>query len=148
MATEPQSAAARARWSNRVQAAGIAVFGVFVFDRASRMTNFWSDPGSPGLFPALVAATLLISATSIWRQRSAEEDAGPVTIWALLYALMVIVYGALLKPLGYLWSSVAFLVVSFIWLRAMPWWKAILLAAVATGVTFVVFRHLFVVILP
>jgi hypothetical protein len=38
--------------------------------------------------------------------------------------------------------------VSFLWLRAMPWWKSILVAVVATGFTFVVFRHLFIVILP
>lgn len=148
MAADSSSAAARARWSVRVQAVGIAAFGLLVFQRASRMTQFWSDPGSPGVFPALVAATLLISAVSIWRKRSVEEDAGPVTVWAIIYALMIIAYGTLLKPLGYLWSSVAFLVVSFIWLRAMPWWKAILLAAAATGITFIVFRHLFIVILP
>ena len=121
---------------------------MFVFERASLMTHFWSDPGSPGLFPALVAAVFLICAVAIWRQGPPTEDPGSLSIWALIYAAMVIAYGALLKPLGYVWSSVAFLVVSFLWLRAMPWWKSILVAVVATGFTFVVFRHLFIVILP
>jgi hypothetical protein len=30
----------------------------------------------------------------------------------------------------------------------MPWWKSILVAAVATAFTFIVFRYLFIVILP
>lgn len=131
-----------------MQAAGIAAAGVFVFQQASRMTRFWSDPGSPGVFPALVAAIMLASAVSIWRQGPSAEESEPLTIWAVIYALMIVAYGALLKPLGYIWSSMAFLVVSFLWLRALPWWKAILVAGVAVGVTFVVFRHVFIVLLP
>jgi hypothetical protein len=95
-----------------------------------------------------VAAVFLICAVAIWRQGPSEEDPGSLSVWAIIYALMVVAYGALLKPLGYLWSSVAFLVVSFFWLRAMPWWKSILVAAVATAFTFIVFRYLFIVILP
>ncbi|HXF82071.1 MAG TPA: tripartite tricarboxylate transporter TctB family protein [bacterium] len=149
MAADPSPAAPRAKWSARAQAAGIAALGVFVFVRASRFTDFWSDPGSPGVFPALVAAVLLACAVSIWRQeRSADEPAEPVTGWALLYAALIIGYGALLRPLGFVRSSLVFLLVSFLWLRAMPWWKSLLVAAVATGVTFAVFRYLFVVILP
>lgn len=148
MATDPGGAAAGARRSARLQAAGIAVFALLVFQQASRTTLFWSDPGSPGVFPALVAATLLVCAVSIWRQRPPEENPGPATAWALVYALMVVGYGVLLKPLGYIGSSIAFLLVSFLWLRAMGWWKALLVAVGATAVTFVVFRHLFVVILP
>ncbi|MDR7451064.1 MAG: tripartite tricarboxylate transporter TctB family protein [Armatimonadota bacterium] len=134
--------------SARLQAAGVAALGVFVFERASRMTNFWSDPGSPGLFPALVAAVFIICAVAIWRQGPPEDDPGSVSVWAILYALMVVAYGALLKPVGYIGASIAFLLVSFLWLRAMPWWKSILVAVVATGITFAVFRYLFIVILP
>lgn len=148
MAADSSPAAARARWSARVQAAGVAAFGLFVFQRASRMTQFLSDPGSPGFFPALVAAVFLICAVAIWRQGLPEEDPGSLSIWAIIYALMVVAYGALLKPVGYVWASVAFLVVSFLWLRAMAWWKSILVAVVATVFTFVVFRYLFIVILP
>lgn len=148
MAADSSPAAGRARWSSRLQAAGIAAFALFVFQQASRSTQFWSDPGSPGVFPALVAATMLTSAVSIWRHQGQEEGPEPVTIWALFYAFMVIAYGAMLKPLGYVGASVVFLVVSFLWLRAMAWWKALLVTGVATGVTFVVFRYLFIVILP
>ena len=148
MGADSSPAAARARWSARVQAVGIAVFGLFVFQRASRMTQFWSDPGSPGLFPALVAAVFLICAVAIWRQAPPGEDPGSLSIWAIIYALMVVAYGALLKPVGYVWASITFLLVSFLWLRAMPWWKSILVAAIATVFTFVVFRYLFIVILP
>jgi len=149
MTADSSPAARRAKWSARVQAAGIAVFGVLVFARASRFTNFWSDPGSPGVFPALVAAVLLASAVGIWRQaRPADEPSEPVTGWALLYAALIIGYGILLRPLGFIWSSLVFLLVSFLWLRSMPWWESLLVAAAATGITFAVFRYLFIVILP
>ncbi len=148
MAADPSPAAASGRRAARLQAAAIAAMGIFVFERASRMTSFWSDPGSPGLFPALVAAVFLVCAVAIWRQGPSEDAPEAPSVWAIIYALLIVAYGALLKPLGYIWASVGFLVVSFFWLRAMPWWKSLLVAAVATGIAFVVFRYLFIVILP
>ncbi|MDQ7859630.1 MAG: tripartite tricarboxylate transporter TctB family protein [Armatimonadota bacterium] len=142
------------RLSARLQAAGIIALAVFVFYRASRMSSFGTDPGSPGVFPALVALVLLVCALLIWRERPAPggaspaADGGGVTATALIAALMAIAYGVVLRKLGFIGASVLYLAASFLWLRASAWWKSILLAGVAVAITFVVFRHVFLVILP
>lgn len=144
----------RQRLSARLQSAGIIALAVLVFHRASRMSNFGTDPGSPGVFPALVALTLLVCALLIWRERpdpgetTPASDGGGVTSTALLAAAMAIAYGVVLRKLGFVAASTLYLAASFLWLRASTWWKSVLLAVVAVGVTFVVFRHVFLVILP
>jgi hypothetical protein len=146
----------RQRLSARLQSAGTIALGVFVFYRASRMSNFGVDPGSPGVFPALVALILLVCALLIWRERPATDraspapasDGGGVTATALVAAAMAIAYGVVLRKLGFLGASTLYLAASFLWLRASAWWKSILLSVAAAGITFVVFRHVFLVILP
>lgn len=143
----------RRRLSTRLQSAGIVVLAGFVFYRASRMSNFGTDPGSPGVFPALVALVLLLCALLIWRESTAGEaaaasDGGAVRSTALIAALMAILYGVVLRKLGFVGASLLYLTVSFLWLRAAPWWKSVLMAVVAVAVTFVVFRQVFLVILP
>lgn len=144
----------RWRLSTRLQSAGIIVLAGFVFYRASRMSNFGTDPGSPGVFPALVALVLLLCALLIWRESAAAREAAPasdggaVRSTALIAALMAILYGAVLRKLGFVGASLLYLTISFLWLRAAPWWKSVLMAVVAVAVTFVVFRKVFLVILP
>lgn len=144
----------RGRLSVRLQAAGIIALAVFVFYRASRMSNFGHDPGSPGVFPALVAAVLLLCAVLIWREGARgpgdarAPDGGAVTSTALVAALMTIVYGAVLRNLGFIGASLIYLTVMFLWLRAAAWWKSVLMAGIAVAVTFVVFRQVFLVMLP
>ena len=143
----------RRRLSTRLQAAGIVALAGFVFFRASRMTNFGHDPGSPGVFPALVALVLLLCAMLIWRESTTGEtaaaaDGGAVRSTALIAALMAILYGVVLRKLGFVGASLLYLAITFLWLRALSWWKSVLVAAVAVAVTFVVFRQVFLVILP
>lgn len=146
--------AERQRLSARLQSAGIMALAVFVFHRASRMSHFGTDPGSPGVFPALVALVLLVCALFIWREGTATEEARPasdgggVTATALIAAAMAIAYGVVLRKLGFVGASVLYLTASFLWLRASAWWKSILLAVATVAFTFVVFRHVFLVILP
>ncbi|MDR7420300.1 MAG: tripartite tricarboxylate transporter TctB family protein [Armatimonadota bacterium] len=148
--------AERQRLSARLQSAGIIALAGFVFHRASRMSNFGHDPGSPGVFPALVALILLVCALLIWRERPATGNASPapasdgggVTTTALIAAGLAIAYGVILRKVGFVGASTLYLAASFLWLRASTWWKAILLSIVAVAVTFVVFRHVFLVILP
>lgn len=146
--------AERQRLSARVQAAGIVALAVFVFNQASRMSNFGTDPGSPGVFPALVALVLLVCALLIWRERPAADgtapasDGGGVTATALIAAATAIAYGVVLRKLGFVGASVLYLTASFLWLRASAWWKSILLAVAAVAFTFVLFRRVFLVILP
>lgn len=142
------------RRSARLQAAGIVALAAFVFYRASRMSNFGTDPGSPGVFPALVALVLLVCAAFIWRERPTTGDAaqapdgGGVTATAVIAAAMAVAYGVVLRKLGFVNASILYLAASFLWLRASSWWKSILLAVAAVAVTFVMFRHVFLVILP
>ncbi len=142
----------RQRLSARLQAAGILALAAFVFYRASRMSNFGHDPGSPGVFPALVALILFLCAVMIWRESTAEGapalDGGAVTSTALVAAAMAIAYGAVLRNLGFVGASALYLTISFLWLRAAPWWKSVIMAAAAVAITFVVFRKVFLVILP
>lgn len=143
----------RRRLSSRLQSAGIILLAGFVFYRASRMSNFGTDPGSPGVFPALVAVVLLLCALAMWRESAAGEaapasDVGAVRSTALIAALMAILYGVVLRPLGFVGASLLYLTASFLWLRAASWWKSVLLAVTAVAVTFVVFRQVFLVILP
>ncbi|MDI6771150.1 MAG: tripartite tricarboxylate transporter TctB family protein [bacterium] len=144
----------RRRLSARLQSAGIVALAGFVFYRASRMSNFGTDPGSPGVFPALIALVLLSCALLIWRESAAAGEAAPasdggtVRSTALIAALMAILYGAVLRKLGFVGASLLYLTASFLWLRAATWWKSVLLAIAAVAVTFVVFRQVFLVILP
>ncbi len=139
--------------SARLQAAGIVALAAFVFHRASRMSNFGHDPGSPGVFPALVALILVGCAVAIWRQGAAAtgegaSDGGSVRSVALIAILMAILYGVVLRRLGFVTASFLYLAATFLWLRATSWWKSLLLAGAAVGVTFVLFRHVFLVMLP
>lgn len=146
--------AERQRLSARLQSAGIMALAVFVFHRASRMSNFGTDPGSPGVFPALVALVLLVCGVFIWREAAGPGDATPasnggsVTTTALIAAAMAIAYGVVLRKLGFVGASVLYLAASFLWLHASSWWKSILLAVATVALTFVMFRHVFLVILP
>jgi hypothetical protein len=142
------------RRSARLQSAGIVALAAFVFYRASRMSNFGTDPGSPGVFPALVALVLLVCAVFIWRERPTTGDAAPapdggrVTATALIAAAIAVAYGVALRKLGFVNASILYLAASFLWLRASSWWKSVLLAVAAVAFTFVMFRHVFLVILP
>jgi hypothetical protein len=143
----------RSALSTRLQSLGIIALAGFVFYRASRMSNFGSDPGSPGVFPAVIALVLLVCALLIWREstsgRSAQAfDIERVTSVGLIAAVMAVLYGAVLRPLGFAAASFLYLAASFLWLRATTWWKGVLLAIATVAVTFVVFRHVFLVILP
>lgn len=143
----------RQRLSARLQAAGTVALAGFVFFKASRMSNFGHDPGSPGVFPALVAFVLLLCALLIWRESAAgastpTANGGAVTSTALIAALMAILYGMVLRKLGYITASLLYLAASFLWLHATAWWKSVLLAVAAVAVTFLVFRHVFLVMLP
>ncbi len=143
----------RRRLSAHLQPAGIVALAGFVFFKASRMSNFGHDPGSPGVFPALVAMVLLLCALLIWQESTAgtaspASDGGAVRSTALIAALMAVLYGVVLRKLGFVGASFLYLAVSFMWLRATTWWKSILLAVAAVAFTFVVFRHVFLVLLP
>lgn len=144
----------RQRLSVRLQSAGILALAGFVFYRASRMSNFGHDPGSPGVFPALIALVLAGCAIVIWRESTTAgqvapaSDDGAVRSTAAVAVLLAILYGAVLRKLGFVGASLLYLMVSFLWLRAASWWKSILMAVVAVAVTYVLFRQVFLVILP
>lgn len=76
------------------------------------------------------------------------SEGGAVKSTAIIAALLAVLYGLALRKVGYVTASVVCLAVTFLWLGATSWWKSLVLAIAAAVVTFAVFRHVFLVLLP
>jgi putative tricarboxylic transport membrane protein len=108
-------------------------------------------PG-PGFFPLLIACT--IGGLGVWlllRPQDGEKPhpAGSARWGRFSVALVsVLIYALILPRLGYLGSTFALLLVQLRWVEKQRWSTSLATAAVASGVSLVLFRVLLKVPLP
>jgi putative tricarboxylic transport membrane protein len=136
-------------------------FSLFVLIMAYNISGF-SSISSPGTFPMAVAAVMVVSTLILLinnRRARKPEAAGlkeelgraakdvffPVF---LIYTAIIIGYMIAIQPLHFLPSSLAFLLVSIIFLKGASPLKAILISVGTLGGIYLIFHYLFRVVLP
>lgn len=127
---------------------------LFLLWTAYQISGF-SSLSSPGSFPMAVALVMVLaSAHTCWdniRRNRAKVgiDRTPLlSKTAFVFLLMIIAYGALLEPLGFLLSSFLFLIGGMTLLRAGSLPKILGLVVLCLVVIYVLFRLTFQVVLP
>lgn len=119
----------------------------------------FSSLSSAGVFPMLATGTMLVSgvivAIQTARQKPAAEPGGRKTFLAeviapriLLFAALIIAYMLLLQPLGFVLSSFLFTFAGIAYLWRGGLLRTLLTSVVAVAVIYVLFRYVFVVVLP
>ncbi|WP_417725837.1 tripartite tricarboxylate transporter TctB family protein [Roseovarius sp.] len=110
---------------------------------------------APGSVPMATTATMLISALLITLRtarlpqvmhESLSRDIFPLTV--VIFAGFLIVFGLLLKPLGFLPTAALFLIAAIKLLARWDWSRTIVVALGALLVIWIVFRVIFTVLLP
>ncbi len=114
---------------------------------------------SPGTFPVLIGAVLIVSALSVlWKNRklyredTLKKQIAKIGEFALprqvvIFTIILILYIVLIGPLHFIFSSYLFLTGSFILLKGTGPIRALLLAAAVLGGIYLVFQYVFKVIL-
>lgn len=113
----------------------------------------WS---SPGVFPMLASATMLVCALFILRDSRAHnakqekeslvDSVLPTRI--VVISLLMVMYVVAMPTLGFLLDSGLFLFASISYLWTKPIWMALLVSLASLLVIHIVFRLVFQVILP
>lgn len=110
---------------------------------------------APGSVPMATTAVMLISALVVtWRTarlprvtvETLRGDILPMTV--LIFAGFLVIFGLLLKPLGFLRTAALFLIAAIRLLSGWGWPRSILTALGALAVIWIVFRVIFTVLLP
>lgn len=140
---------------------GLLAFSLFLLVCAYLISGFKSV-SSPGTFPMIAAAVLVISLVLVLRgNRKAEKPETDglkdelrqaarqiFTPVFLIYTGIVIVYMLIIQPLHFLPSSFIFLLASMIYLKGSTPVKSLLISAATLGAIYLVFHYLFRVVLP
>jgi hypothetical protein len=120
-------------------------------------TGWKLDPGTsklpgPGFFPLLIALTMGgLGGWLFLRPGPPEKSLRPeASQWIpfSLALLSLIGYAAILSDLGYLLSTFGFLVVQLRWVEKRSWIPSLVTAALAAGISLLLFRVLLKVPLP
>ena len=120
-------------------------------------TGWKLDPGTsklpgPGFFPLLIALTMGgLGAWLLLHCGPKEKPLRPgVSQWIPFFIALVslIGYAAILNECGYLLSTFGFLVVQFRWVEKRCWFTVVATAALAAGISLLLFRVLLKVPLP
>ena len=139
----------------------LLAFSIFVLVFAYLISGF-SSVSSPGTFPMIAAAVMVVSVIFVLRgNRKAEKPEAENFIDELrkatreifspvfmIYTGIIIVYMLMIQPLHFIPSSFAFLLVSMIFLKGSTPVKSLLISAVTLGVIYLIFHYLFRVVLP
>ena len=111
------------------------------------------QPG-PGLFPLLCGAGIVIMCL-LWLFRHRGADSGSEPLWSggnwkgpLLAVLTMVVYAALMEDLGYVLSTLLFLISWQVLIEREIWWKTAMIAVIGTAAMYVIFVYLLKVALP
>lgn len=135
--------------------------GVFILVQAFLISGF-SSINSPGTFPMGAAAVMVVSATLILLHnrklakphvdslkvelRQAAAEVLPRVF--LVYTVVIIAYMLLIRPLHFLPSSFAFMLLSIIYLKGGRPLKALVISSAMLGFIYIVFQYFFRVVLP
>ena len=131
-------------------------FSALALWQAYEISGF-SGLSTPGIFPMLAAATMLISAlfilTDAGSRRSAEGpmEASPTRVLSshlMVVALLVAGYVFAMPYVGFMVCSSVFLFLSFAFLWRRRIWISLLLTAGTLAGIYLVFRMIFQVVLP
>jgi len=139
----------------------LLLFSLFVLVNAYLISGF-SSISSAGMFPMCASAVMVIAMASILlnnrKLKKADTDGlkGELRQAAklvlpnvfLIYAIIVIVYIILIRPLHFLPSSFAFLLVSMIYLKGSTVLKSLIISTITLGCIYIMFQYLFRVVLP
>ena len=122
-----------------------SAYGIAGFDALS----------SPGAIPmATTAAMVLSAAVILWntaklpldRTESLIKDILPLTV--VMFALFLVAFGFLLKPLGFLPTSALFLIAAIKILGKRSWGWTVGIAVFSLVVVWLIFRIVFTVLMP
>jgi putative tricarboxylic transport membrane protein len=112
-----------------------------------------TQPG-PGLFPFISGAGITILST-VWILINLKFEIKSEPLWEkgelllpLIAALIIILYAALMDTLGYILSTVAFLVAWQYFIEREKWVKTALITIIGTVVMYLLFANLLSVPLP
>ena len=120
-------------------------------------TGWKLDPGTsklpgPGFFPLLIALTMGgLGAWLLLHRGPKEKPLRPgVSQWIPFFIALasLLGYAAILNECGYLLSTFGFLVVQFRWVEKRSWLTVLATAALAAGISLLLFRVLLKVPLP
>lgn len=136
----------------------VLIFSLFAAWQAWTIAGF-SSLSSAGVFPMIATFTMVVSgliivAQAARAQPAAERDVAArffaeVTPFRLIvFALMIVGYMLALEPAGFLISSFAFLFAGMAFLYRRNILISLVVSAFSLAVIYVVFRHVFSVVLP
>ena len=139
----------------------LMAFSLFVFFQAYRISGF-SSISSPGTFPMGAAAVMILSIgiiqlnnlrrkkpnTESFKEELRLAAASVLPRIFLVYIAVIIIYMILIEPLRFLPSSLAFLLVSMIYLKGASWLKSIFIGVGTMAGIYLVFQYVFRVVLP
>ncbi|WP_027854141.1 tripartite tricarboxylate transporter TctB family protein [Marinobacterium litorale] len=138
----------------------LLAFSLFVLYQAYRISGF-SGLSSAGAFPIGAATLMCLSMLYlvIDNLRIARKTEGHgmgffevlaelVPLRIILFTALIVIYMLILQPLGFLISTLLFLIAGFIFLGGAGPVKSIIIALVSVGAIYGVFHYLFQVILP
>ncbi len=140
---------------------GELVFGILMV--AGSLILLWSAYGisgfealsAPGSVPMATTFVMVVSAALVVfrtaelpldRAESIAKDIMPVTV--LIFAALLIVYGLLLRPLGFLPTSALFLILAIKVLAKRGWGWTILVSLGSLVLIWLIFRIVFTVLMP
>ncbi|KGJ02861.1 Tripartite tricarboxylate transporter TctB family protein [Paracoccus halophilus] len=140
---------------------GELIFNLFLF--LFSLFLFWSAYGisgfealsSPGAVPMATSATMIYSAGAIlWEvfrkpQGSAETLTGNIVPQSIVVTIvMVALYALLLQPLGFIPTSILFLMVMIRYLSRRGWGFCIGVSVGTVALIYLIFRLIFTVLMP
>ena len=139
----------------------LLLFSLFVLVQAYLISGF-SSLSSAGTFPMGASAVMVVAMIFILLNNRTLKRIHPGSLKNelsqaatavlpnvfLIYSIIVIVYMILIKPLHFLPSSFAFLLVSMIYLKGGTALKSLLISTITLGFIYMIFQYFFRVVLP
>jgi len=134
----------------------ITGFSAVALWQAFEISHF-SGLSTPGVFPMLAAGAMLVSALFILKdsfsRRHIENNPNHVKVHVLTWRLIIVIalvaaYLFAMPYIGFMLSSAAFLLASFLYLWRKSVGISILLTIVTLSAIYLIFRILFQVVLP
>ena len=138
----------------------LLVFSVSAFWQSYAISGF-TGLSTPGVFPMLASATMVVAAVSILLQSLRQSHASHsdssntegffqsvLPLRLVIVVLLITGYVIAMPTLGFLLSSAAFLFLSFSYLWRKPVLISLLITVVCVASVYLIFRKLFQVVLP
>lgn len=134
----------------------LLLFSLFMLWQAYKISGF-SSLSSAGAFPMAMAVIMAVTAAiSLLRALRLPSASGGLKLFikeivppaVVVFSLLILGYSLLLRPLGFVLSSFAFLLVSSWFLQAGHFKRALLLSVLSIVCVYIVFRLVFQVVLP